>query len=160
MRFSPIVLLLTFTAAGFTTSDSFGEDNSYAAARAHARRDLQLAKLDSRYYWQIEYPRQRRALHAAIRLTEAEIRCQKLLLREYQPFNRYSVGNPLSLTINDLEICLLEAELRLDELRQERNNLVRFHSDDARLLDLEVLEARRRVIELEGGGVIEISESQ
>jgi hypothetical protein len=148
---------LALVVVGAAPASLRAEVDPYAAARADARRDLQFALMDSRYYWQIEYPRQRRELQAAIELTEAEIEWQRALLREYRPFNRFSVGNPLSLTFKDLEICLRDAELRLNELRYERNNLVRFHSDEARLRDLKVLEARRRVIEIEGGEVIEIS---
>lgn len=160
MRFSPAACCLALVVVGAAPASLRAEVDPYAAARADARRDLQFALMDSRYYWQIEYPRERRLLNAAIELTEAEIRRHRALWREYRSFNRYSVGNPLSLSVADLEICLLDAELRLDELRHERNNLVRFHSDEARLRDLRVVDARRRLIELEGGELIEIGTPQ
>ena len=157
MRCSPVACCLTLAVSLAVPATLRAEIDPYAAARAEVRRELELAKRESRYYWQIEYPRQRRELGAAIELTELEIKRHKALLREYRPFNRFSVGNPLSLTIADLDICLRDAELRLNELRHERNNLVRFHSDEARLRDLRVIEARRRLIDLEGGELIEIS---
>ena len=160
MRCSPVVCCLALAAVYAMPSTLRAQVDENSTARAAARFELELAKRDSRYYWQIEYPRERRDLNAAIALTEAEIKRHKALWREYRPFNRFSVGNPLSLTIADLEICLLDAELRLNELRHQRNNLVRFHSDEARLRDLRVVEARRRLIELEGGEVIEIGTPQ
>jgi hypothetical protein len=58
--------------------------------------------------------------------------------------------------ISQMNICMREAELRLDRLRQQRNALIRFHSDQGYLLDQRVAAARARLIELEGGEVIEI----
>jgi hypothetical protein len=159
MRSSLITCCFALAAAAMPSLVR-AENESFDTARAEARRELQLAKLDSRHYWQVEYPRMRHDLNAAIRLTEAEIRRHKALLREYRPFSRFPVGHPLTATIHDLEICLLDAQLRLDALRQERNFLVRFHSDEARLYDLRIVEARRRVIALEGGEVIEISQPE
>jgi hypothetical protein len=122
---------------------------------AAARRELAVAKLEARNYWQIEYPRRRRELNAAITFTDAEVRALKRRLREYWPFTQFSIGQPLFVTYQDLKLCILDAELRLRALRDERNLLVRFHSDEAQLLDMRVAEARARVIELEGGGIIE-----
>jgi hypothetical protein len=77
------------------------------------------------------------------------------------PFEAFdAILRPLLVPLQGLRLQLRDAELRLEDLWQERNNLVRFHSDQARLLDLKVVEARRRIIELEGGGVIEIGASQ
>ena len=58
--------------------------------------------------------------------------------------------------IQGMRICLREAELRQDRLRQQRNALIRFHSDQGYLLDQRVAEIRARLVELEGGEVIEI----
>jgi hypothetical protein len=120
-----------------------------ASARMSARRDLELAKMELRHYWQIEYPRQRRYLNAAIELTTAEIRNYEARLREYGPFTRFSTGDPFWLTIQDIRMCLREAELRLRDLWAERNALVRYHADHYRELELNVHEARLRVLELE-----------
>ena len=118
-----------------------------------ARRELELAKTELRHYWQVEYPRQRRHLNAQIDLTEAEIRDYQERLRAYRPFDRYSTGGPFLVTLQDLRMCLLDAELRLRDLWAERNALVRFHSDDWRFLELKVHEARLRVAELEANDV-------
>jgi hypothetical protein len=133
-------------------------DSSLAAVRAEVRCELAAAKAAARYYWQVDYPQQQCDLNAAIELTELEIRATKNQLHQYEPFDHFSYGAPLYMPIQGMRICLREAELRLDRLRNERNNLIRFHSDQAYLLDQRVAEIRARLVELEGGEAIEIGQ--
>jgi hypothetical protein len=149
MRFSVAPPLLAIAALLSTSSVSRAQDENYPAARAAARRELLLAKLELRHYQQVEYPRLRRHLQAQIDLTEAEIRAYKRQLHEYRPFSRFSVGQPFTVTIAEIRLCLQEAELRLRDLWAERNALIRFHSDDWRFLEMKVHEARLRVAEIE-----------
>jgi hypothetical protein len=149
MRFSGVILILAIAALLSTCSAARAQDESYVAARAAARRDLMLAKLELRNYQQVEYPRLRRHLQAQIDLTEAEIRAYKRQLHEFRPFNRFSVGQPFTVTIEEIRLALLEAELRLRDLWAERNALIRFHSDDWRVLEMKVRDARLRVAEIE-----------
>jgi hypothetical protein len=149
MRFSPRLLLAaiaTICVAPHTTS---AQDASAYAARMEARRDLELAKMELRHYWQVEYPRQQRHLNAAIALTEAEIRNYREQLRAYGPYTRFSLGQPFLVTLQDVRMCLRDAELRLRDLWAERNAMVRFHSDQWRLFEIKVHDARLRVAEIE-----------
>jgi hypothetical protein len=132
------------------------DEVSLSAARAEARCELAAAKAAARYYWQVDYPQRQSDLNAAIELTEMEVKAYKLQFRQYEPFNQFSIGGPLYMPIQQMNICMREAELRLDRLRQQRNALIRFHSDQGYLLDQRVAAARARLIELEGGEVIEI----
>jgi multidrug efflux pump subunit AcrA (membrane-fusion protein) len=132
-------------------------DDGLSAARADVRRDLAIAKAEARYYWQVDYPQQQRDLNAAIELTEAEIQATRLQLRQYEPFDRFSTGQPLYMPIQGMRLCLLEAEQRLENLRQQRNALIRFHSERGYLLDQRVADIRARLVELEGGEVIEVA---
>jgi hypothetical protein len=140
---------MAIVAACLTATFANAQETSVAAERIFARRDLELAKMELRHYWQVEYPRQQRHLDAAIELTRAEICDLQERLHEYRPFTRFSTGDPFMVTIQNTRMCLREAELRLRDLWAERNALVRYHSDDYRLLELKVFEARRRVAELE-----------
>jgi hypothetical protein len=137
-------------------SRAHSQIDPFRAELAAARSELVAAKIEARHYWQVEYPRKRRELNAAVTFADAEVRALRRQLWEYGPFSRFSSGEPFSLTIENLRLCLLDAELRLQALRDERNNLIRFHADEGRLYDLRVAAARDRVVELEGGGVIEI----
>lgn len=113
--------------------------------RLSAENDFEQAKADLRNYWLVEYPRQLRELDAAIEMTQKEISSNTAMLREYRPFNRFSTGNPFPITQRNLELCARSTELRLDQLRTERNNLVRFHSDKIRALTTHMVQARDRL---------------
>jgi hypothetical protein len=102
-----------------------------------------------RNYSQVEYPRQQRELNAAIELTDMEVRDLQARLRAYGPYGHFSGGVPFMVTLQNTRMCLRDAELRLNDLRAERNNLVRFHSDRYRELELRIYEARVRVLQLE-----------
>ncbi len=126
-----------------------GAQEASLAARVSARRDLEQAKTDLRFYWQVDYPRQRRDLDAAIEMTRLGIENNRSLLRDYRPFTHFSTGQPFPITIRNLETCIRAGELRLNDLLAERNALVRFHSDQYRVLAAQVYEARVRVAGLE-----------
>jgi len=149
MRFSPAMLCLAITVIGWTSATARAQDESYQSARVSARRELELARIEFRDYWQVVYPRIRRDLDARIDLTEAEIRNYKELLRLYRPFDRFSTGGALVVPLQDLRMCLREAEWRLRDLWAERSNLVRFRTPDWRVLQLRLHDARVRVAELE-----------
>jgi hypothetical protein len=149
MRFSSLVFPAAFALASMVPLIGAAQEDSTYAARMAARRDLELAKMELRHYWQIEYPRQQRHLNAAIEMTEAEIRDYRARLREYGPFDRFSLGQPFLVTLQELRMRLRDAELRLRDLWAERNALVRFHSDEWRILELAVQDARLRVAKLE-----------
>jgi hypothetical protein len=140
---------MAILAACLQTSPASAQEVSPVEERMSARHDLELAKIELRHYWQVEYPRQQRHLNAAIELTRAEIRDLEFRLREYRPFTRFSTGDPFMVTIQNTQMCLREAQLRLRDLWAERNALVRYHADAYRALELNVLEARWRVVELE-----------
>ena len=149
MRSSLPLLCLTLLTTLTPWVSVSAQEASAESARMSARRELELAKIDLRHYWQVEYPRQQRHLNAAIDLTRAEVENLKCRLHAYQPYTRFSTGDPFMITIQETEMCLREAELRLRDLWAERNALVRFHSDQWRELELRVMEARMRVAELE-----------
>jgi hypothetical protein len=149
MKILPLFLICTLGAICVAPGVARAQEGADYAARLNARQELELAKIELRHYWQVEYPRQQRHLNAAIQLTDAEIRDYRARLREYAPFTRFSTGQPFLITLQDLRMCLREAEFRQRELWAERNALVRFHSDQWRMLEMRVHAARLRVAELE-----------
>ena len=149
MRFSAFLVCVVFNVACLPAVIARAQDASIEADRRAARRELELAKMDLRHYWQVEYPRQQRHLNAAIELTNLEIRDLKFRLREYRPYTRFSTGDPFMITIQNTRMCLREAELRLRELWADRNALTRFHSDRWKELEMRVHEARLRIRDLE-----------
>jgi hypothetical protein len=149
MRFSPALFCVAIISLGWLPAAALGQDNEYETARMEARRELQLAKIEFRNYWQIDYPRIRRDLDAQIAITEAEIRNYRERVRLYDSFDRFSTGSAVELTLQSLRICLLDAELRVRDLWAERNNLIRFRTHEWRILEMRVHDARLRVAEIE-----------
>jgi hypothetical protein len=153
MRLFPVGCVLASVLVGCCVQ-LVGAQEPSLQARLAARRELELAKIDLRNYWQIEYPRQKRELDTAIEMTRAEICANEEAQRDLRPFTRFSLGEPFPLTIRELQICGRGAELRLRNLEVERNALIRFHYDDFHVLEMRVQEARLRVVELEVNDVI------
>jgi hypothetical protein len=153
MKFFPVVCSLVI-AASCCVASAYAQSQVSLQARIAARQELELAKLDLQNYWQVEYPRQRRELNMAIELTQAEIQGNQEQQEALRPFTRFSIGEPFPLTIASLRVCRKAAEIRLNNLQAERNTLIRFHSDDFRILEMKVQAARQRVADLEANDAI------
>ena len=145
LRLSTAVLSL-FPA--LFASPLFGQEPSLQD-RIAVRRDLEVAKMNLRYYWQVEYPRKCRELDAAIELTRREIDNNRVLLRRYWPVTQFTIDEPFPITVRSLQMCVRTGEFRLNELIAERNALIRFHSDQFNALAADVYAARVRVADLE-----------
>ena len=148
MRFSPVLLFLAPFGSNIALSASAQEEASLEMRMA-ARFDLAQAKNNLRYYWQVEYPRQLRALDCAIATTCTDIENNRRLMRQYRPFTRFTIGQPFPITISHLESCNQAAEFRLADLIDERNALMRFRADQFNQLAFEVRQARLQVLALE-----------
>ena len=147
MRLPLFTVSLTFVFAVLTSS-LFAQEPSLQE-RIAVRRELEVAKMNLRYYWRVEYPRQCRDLDAAIECARADVESNRILLREYGPFTRFTIGQPFPVTIRNLQMCIRADEVRLNNLIDERNALIRYHSDQFRVLAGDVYAARARIAELE-----------
>ncbi len=156
MRFSSLILAVVIAATSSAADSAETQNDPHQAELAAARRALAVAKIEARYYWQVEYQRERRELNASIEFTDAEVQTLRQQLRTLAPFHPFAYGQEPWYGLRDAKLCLKDAEVRLRALIDERNNLVRFHSDHLALLELKVAEARALVVALEGGGEIEL----
>jgi hypothetical protein len=147
MRFRLSTLILALFAAHFA-SPLIAQEPSLQE-RIAVRRDLDAAKMNLRYYWQVEYPRKCRELDAAIELTRREIDNSRALLRQYWPVTQFTIDEPFPITVRNLQMCIRTGEFRLNDLLAERNALIRYHSDQFRVLAADVYAARVRVADLE-----------
>lgn len=149
MKVSPFIIgsfaVIVLCAVGSAGAQS----QASREARIAARQELELAKLDLQNYWQVEYPRRRRELNAAIELADEEIRGIEEQENILRPFTRFTLDEPFPLTWAELRICRKAADIRLNNLLAERNNLIRFHGDQFRMLEMRVQAARERVVALE-----------
>jgi hypothetical protein len=149
MKFSSSVLCLAIAVLSSMPATVHAQEESFEDARLNARHDLELAKIEFRDYWQVEYPRIQRDLDARIDLTQEEIRIHNERLRSYRPFDQFSTGSAVSWALQDLRMCLRESEWRLRDLWAERSNLMRFRTPEWRVLELRLHDARFRVAALE-----------
>ena len=76
------------------------------------------------------------------------------------PGNEAFGGTPAPTLASLEQAGIIVAQLRLDRLRQQRNALIRFHTDQGYLLDQRVAEIRAQLVKLEGGEVIEMGPVQ
>lgn len=116
------------------------------AARAQTAYDVQrqveIAELRLHLYQNVEHPAEVRRLRTELTMADAEAESLKRLLREYEPFNRFSTGNPLTLTVESTRLALLRAELRRDNTKADLQAMQRHHAQRLRLLQLELQQAQ------------------
>jgi hypothetical protein len=67
-----------------------------------------------------------RQLDRQIQRADAQAKSLERLLAEYQSFQKFSIGNPLTLTVEETKLQLLDAKLLAEELREERSQLSRY----------------------------------
>ena len=141
------VLLLVFAACPLSIS---ADDAVVAAAVADAQRAVEIAQLRLRLYEREEYPKKRRALDRGIELAQAHLDSAKRRVKEYEQFDKFKYSAPLFISLEDARLTVIELELKLQELRQERFLLIRHHSDRCRLYQLEVEAAAAALKALRG----------
>lgn len=156
MRSSSLAIATALAGIFSVVGSAAAEDGVYQAELAAARRALAAAKIEARHYWQVDYQCERRELSAAISVADEEVRTMRRQLRSFGPFTPFAYGQLPAFSYRNARLCLAEAEARRRLLIDERNDLTRSHSDQLALLQLNVAEARARLVELEGGGVIEL----
>jgi hypothetical protein len=96
----------------------------------------ELRDLEWRLYERVDFPLRVRRLETEIKLAETRLKSLEKLLVEYQSFQKFSTGNPLTLTVEDTRYQILELKLRLENLREERLLLDRYKDDQRRLFEL------------------------
>ena len=89
MRHIPTALVFALATIVPATT-TYAQQTPSLQMRLAARRQLEQAKFELRYYWQVEYPRKCRELDGLIELTRAAIANNYSLLREYQPYTSFS----------------------------------------------------------------------
>ncbi len=141
----------------FRPEIALAQEAADPAEIAAARRALAAAKIEARLYSQVEYQCQKRELDAAIRISDEEVRTMRRQLRAYGPFHAFAYGQQPNFEYRNARLFLVEAETRRRLLIAERNDLARSRTDQMALENLNVAAARARLIDLAGGGVIELN---
>jgi hypothetical protein len=122
-------------ALAVSSSATFAGEPEMIAA---ARRQLELAQLKLRLYERDEYPRQLGNVERAIVMAKAEVESFRRRVREYEQFDKFTNPGPLLTSLEDARLCLVDAELKLRGLDDERFLLIRSRSDRTRIYQLEI----------------------
>jgi hypothetical protein len=156
MRRNSLSLALAGLVALLAPTVASAQSEASSAELAAARRELAATKIEARLYSQEEYRCQKRELDAAIRVSDEEVRTMQEQLRRFGPFHAFAYGQQPSFEYRNARLCLADAQARRRSLIDERNDLVHSYNDRLALLNLNVSAARARLVELSGGGVIEL----
>ena len=149
MRIRPLPFMIGLAVFSSCSAGDRLAAQTLGEAVAQTRRDLEIAKLELRLYRQVEYPRERRRLDADVKLATMAVKVLKARVREYRRFDRFPYSRPLFVSMQTAELRLLETELRLKDLVEERGVLIRFRGDRCRLYELKVVAIRARLVALE-----------
>ncbi len=139
-----IVILMCVATGDIATA--VADDLAVAATR----QELQRAEARYHSYRQVEYPRERRHLRSQITVVSREIELLQVRIREYRRFERNRYSNPLLVSLQNAELLLLDAKLRLKNLQAEQRSMIRSHPDRCRQYELEIELAEARLATLEG----------
>jgi len=114
---SRLFFLLAVCAGFFATS---------SATLAHNYYSQQARAANARYQHFVEYPRQLQTLDDLIRLRKAEIASLERRLKEWEPLDRFDTGRALMVTIENTRLVLLQSQIELRQLEQQRFNMARY----------------------------------
>lgn len=124
MRYS--FLVLAFFACASLTS----------AAAPEGATEAEVAEIEWRLYERVQYPAAMRRIENDLKLSQARLKSLEKLLVEYQSFQKFSIGNPLTLTVEDTKLQILELKTHIADLREQRLELDRTKSEQRRLFEL------------------------
>ena len=110
-----------------------------------ARRELEIRELRLKLYVQSEYPLERQRLTSAIKLSAAAAHIHARELADFEKLQRFSVGEPFRVTVDEARYAELAARTREADLKEELRILDRNFRSRRRLLELEVEAARARL---------------
>lgn len=156
MRPASLAIALATFLVAFGYESASAQSVADQAAIDAARRDVAAAKLEAQQITQLDFQCRRRELNAAIRVSDEELRTLRRDLRRYGPFHAFAYGQLPTFQYRNLRLCIADADARRRLLIAERNDLQRAYNNEVALLNLNVAAARARLVELSGGGTIEL----
>jgi len=151
MRLSTVCFVLSIAFAitradpSIANETTTNRESKVTAAKTLSLLEAQLAlrqaQLRLNLYRYVDYPRQRRELDDAIKLTEAEIKLFERRILDYRPFRTVGRYSPTYTAEQNYRHQLLATSQYLRQLKDQRTDHWRYHADRCRLLELEVLHA-------------------
>ncbi len=119
-----------------------------------AHYQFQLAQLRLQQYRHVELPRYRKLLDSQVRLSESEIQVLQRRVRDYRPFLQVGRYSPVRTAAENDRLALQATEAQLQQLRDQRLNLMRYSRQQSQLYQLEVLRAAARIQQVMNQSVV------
>jgi len=130
------LLILVLAAANWARPAESAPPDFRTGALAAAQRQREIAKLELRLFQRLDFPLRLRQLETEITLTKAELASHKRSVVEYERFTKFKYSSVMFVTLEQARLDVLESELRLKDLIEEKWLLIQHRSDLRRLLEL------------------------
>lgn len=127
--------LLALASLLCVSTASAGERDDALSA---AKRRHEMAELRLRQFERVEYPLTLRRIENELKITEAERDVQQRRIKEYGENSVFKYSEAFLITLQEAKLASLRAELKIDELKNERLVLEQNRDDRFRLLQLEI----------------------
>lgn len=114
----PRLVLLLAVCGGFIATSSATHAQHYYSQQARAAH--------ARYQHYVQYPQQLQMLDNLIRMRKAEIASLELRLKDWESSDRFDTGRALMVTIENTRLVLLQTRMELQQLEQQRFDMVRY----------------------------------
>lgn len=140
----PLFACILFCACHPSAALSSASEPAGRAAVSAAARELEMARLRERRYLRVDYPLTIRRLENEIRLARAELGMRVRRIAEYERIAGTHAPQLFLVTLDEERLAVLELELRLETLDEEKLLLQQQHADQCRLLRLQIEAAQDR----------------
>ena len=136
-----LVVVMSFAAADVQAA----RPASRKAVSTDIQNDREIAALELRLFERLDYPLRLHKLEREIELTDARLASQRRRANEYKQFTKFKYSAPMFLTLEKTRLAVLESELTLKNLEEEKLLLIRHRPALRRLLELRVETASARI---------------
>lgn len=121
-----------------TVAQSDSRSVAQSAVPSVTQVDDEIGRIRAKLFERVNYPLLMRRLDSEIELAKAEIQMHRRVVSELDRFHRMAhESKPFLVTIEEMKLKQLAAELRLDDLEEERCLLQKYQRDERRLRELE-----------------------
>jgi len=124
------------------------DETGVQMAVSAAERELELARLRERRYLKVDFPLTIRRLENEITLARVELGMRERRIAEYERIAGTHAPQLFLVTLDEERLAALELRLRLKMLEEEKHLLQQQHTEQRKLLRLEIEAAQERLDEL------------
>jgi len=122
-----------------------GRPASGKVVSSDAQNDREIAALELRLFERLDYPLRLHKLEREIALTEARLASHRRRVAQYEQFTKFKYSSPMFVTLEEARLAVVELEMTLENLQEEKSLLIRHRPALRRLLELRMKTANARI---------------